>query len=314
MSVNYLCNLITLFPDGNPITLTDLSPTGWYVVYRPDTSNQAYSSRPLPVYHVKTFNDYYGWTTMAPIGCHGQASYVTGYCDVAIQRVEESYSILRGISGDAAPVDKDSIDVTGRYVYPKLSYPGNYETYCFYQFQGHSIHSVNIKRVIIDDRLMIDNKWTLGFINYRSVPNPNLVGDKTFGSPITANLRAIGDYKDILRSLQNYQVDPISPNQLPSVRDVQLLPVSQFSFTPANQTLTISNSPSQALVTLTATSRSSGNPSGSNISHIEQVDNSYRINLGSDSTTSINLSTISFSSYPTDIKVEMGNRVYSFTI
>lgn len=310
----YNCNLVVLDPDDQPVTLDSLSPTGWYILFRPETSAAAFGATPLPVYHKQGDTRFTGWTTTAPVDCRGQSNYPVGLCQLWIQRVEEGVTSIQGIQPDLAPSDKDSFDVTGRFVYPKINSLRHAETYCFFHTGEISIRSSQAKPFssTLDQAYISDNGWILGFISYRQVPGQSLVSSKTFGSPITARIRSIGDYLDTLATLDSFKLSDNQQLTLPTVETILDTPAS-IIYNAGSQSIQVNNAPSGKMVI-----RFSQLPSGSVTSPqavTQQIDgNDLIVRLDSTSQANLSIIGLTFPSYPVSAVAQIGNVTASFTI
>ncbi len=310
--LNYYCNSIALDPDNAKVTLSATSPSGWYVLYRPDSSPSAVTSAPLPIYHTQGSATYAGWTTDTPINCQGgNQNYPAGRCDLLYMRIEESPQVYGGVK-EPITIEKDALTVTGRFIRPKVPNRQNDEIYCFYN-ENTLLPSSKIATTIVDNQYFQDNNWFLGTIIYRMVPSAVLVADKTFGAPLTAFLRGVGLYSSLLLSLEPATINFDNTNQPPIVSPGVSLPVT-ISFNPINQQITITDHPPFASVALSTDTLGNGTITSSNAPNVDWSGKSLSIPLGSAQSTVISLVGVNFASYPVSLTVSSGNISQNFTI
>ena len=183
----YKPNLVSLHPDNKPITLETTSATGWYVLYTPSNSR----STPLPVYHIQNSTQYLGWTTETPASCQGESNYQVGLSSLIFQAVEDAPVYWNQPEFSTSTTD---INLIGRCTEPRIPLEGvmnETEVYCLFNLYTTTRE---IKKVIVGGYYNL----YLGLISYRLIPGEVLVNQSYFGRAITANLRSIGNYQDVV--------------------------------------------------------------------------------------------------------------------
>jgi hypothetical protein len=172
------------------------------------------------IYHVQNNLKYVGYTTNLPTGCKGTTNHITGFCSLLFQRVEESFTMITTSNTFNTNIAEDSDDssFTGRCVLPKIV-SNIYEYKEVYGFYNNvtNLLSNRLNTTIIDEDFVIDNNWYLGTVRYRSVLNTILVADKVFGTPVTLQLRSIGNYQALLGSLNTVIVSNNITNEVEDV-------------------------------------------------------------------------------------------------
>lgn len=240
---NYFINLVSLVPDSfREITIDNLSPAGWYVLYPP--SNQP-TQTPLPFYLPTILNTqerakYLGYTTNQPVNCVGGSNYPVGKMRLLYQRCEDSPTRFAGFGGSVEPIDKDVLEVVGNVVQvgkkltgkrKQLASPiphNTKELYCLYT-AGNNGKPIKSESFINSNNPTSSDfqDWFVGHIHYKIPPAGVIVNSQIFGTPFTANLRYIGTLRGLHPDV-GFSPRILRDDVKPELVDDDLYPVNQL--------------------------------------------------------------------------------------
>jgi hypothetical protein len=213
--MKYLINAVTFIPNNQPVTLTDTSPIGWYVLYPPQDVRGDQS--PSLIHFDPALPNYLGWTTITPVGCNSPVNYNTGKCSLLYQRLNDIRNQKKDINSgqEALPVGKGIQGFIGR-ILSKNAYPyvSSSENFCL---TLNFTNCFNQKPPLTPADFQ---NWSIGFITYFKTLANSQIATSVFGQLVKGYIRDIGQFKTYTDALTPHRIVQNSV-ELPTVETGQ---------------------------------------------------------------------------------------------